>query len=103
MSELFHTSISTLIERAARRLARSRVIFGHGTDNARDEAAALVLHALGLKDAGGAALYRRHVGPEGQRRVSHLIARRIAERMPAAYLTGTAWFAGLPFQVDPRV
>jgi ribosomal protein L3 glutamine methyltransferase len=104
MSELFHTSIATLIERAARRLARARVFLGHGTDNPRDEAALLVLHALGLEDAGDeTALYRRRVGPAGERRVRELIGRRIAERIPAAYLTGTAWFAGLPFQVDPRV
>jgi ribosomal protein L3 glutamine methyltransferase len=103
MSELFHTSVASLIERGARRLARARVFFGHGTDNARDEAAMLVLHALGLGHDHGAALYRRRVGPAGQARVRELLARRIAERIPAAYLTGTAWFAGLPFQVDPRV
>jgi ribosomal protein L3 glutamine methyltransferase len=103
MSELFHTSVARLIERGARRLARARVFFGHGTDNARDEAALLVLHALRLSQGGGAALYRRRVGRAGQRRVRELLARRIAERIPAAYLTGTAWFAGLPFRIDPRV
>jgi ribosomal protein L3 glutamine methyltransferase len=118
MSELFHTagraaggrpraalpSVATLIGRGARRLARARVFFGHGTDNARDEAAVLVLHALGLgHDGADAALYRRRVGRAGQRRVQELLARRIAARIPAAYLTGVAWFAGLPFQVDPRV
>jgi ribosomal protein L3 glutamine methyltransferase len=103
MSELFHTSVATLIERGARRLARARVFFGHGTDNARDEAAVLVLHALGRGHDGGPALYRRRVGPAAQQRVRELLARRIAERIPAAYLTGTAWFAGLAFQVDPRV
>jgi ribosomal protein L3 glutamine methyltransferase len=95
--------VATLIERGARRLARARVCFGHGTDNARDEAAVLVLHALGLAHDGGAALYRRRVAPAGQRRVRELLARRIAARIPAAYLTGVAWFAGLPFRIDPRV
>ncbi|HYL04259.1 MAG TPA: 50S ribosomal protein L3 N(5)-glutamine methyltransferase [Steroidobacteraceae bacterium] len=118
MSELFHTdarrgrggrdrhpplTVGALIERGARRLIRARVVFGHGTDNARDEAAALVLHALRLPaDAPGAA-YRRRVGAAGERAVRELLGRRIAERIPAAYLTGVGWFAGLPFAVDRRV
>lgn len=92
-----------LIERGARRLARAHVFFGHGTDNARDEAASLTLHALGLTHEGGAALYRRRVSRAGALRARQLITRRIAARIPAAYLTGRAWFAGLEFEVDPRV
>jgi ribosomal protein L3 glutamine methyltransferase len=79
------------------------VFFGHGTDNARDEAAALVLHALGLPPAGGAALDRRRVHDAAERRVRELLARRIRERVPAAYLTGVTWFAGARIAVDPRV
>ena len=84
--------------RGARRLARARVFFGHGTDNARDEAAALVLHALQLPHAASGALYRRRV-ERGSRaaRAAHCITRRIRERIPAAYLTGVTWFAGLRF------
>jgi ribosomal protein L3 glutamine methyltransferase len=120
MRELFHTrtrtayaadrarpaarlSVRTLIERGAARLARARLFFGHGTDNAWDEAAALVLHALRLPQAGGAALYRRRVGREAQRRAQALLTRRIAERIPAAYLTGVTWFAGVRLRVDARV
>jgi ribosomal protein L3 glutamine methyltransferase len=120
MRELFHTrartahaaagarpaarlSVRTLIARGAARLARARVFFGHGTDNAWDEAAALTLHALNLPQAGGAALYRRRVGREGQRRAQALLRRRIAERIPAAYLTGVTWFAGVRLKVDARV
>jgi ribosomal protein L3 glutamine methyltransferase len=123
MSELFHTvrhtagakrprpsrartalpSVAVLIERGARRLRRARVFFGHGTDNARDEAAVLVLHALGLGREAGTALYRRRVGRAAQRRVRALLTRRIVERIPAAYLTGVAWFAGLALQIDARV
>jgi ribosomal protein L3 glutamine methyltransferase len=95
--------VRTLIERGAARLSRARVFFGHGTDNAWDEAAALVLHALRLPPAGGAALYRRRVGAAAQRRVHALLARRISERIPAVYLTGVAWFAGLRLRVDARV
>jgi ribosomal protein L3 glutamine methyltransferase len=123
MSRLFHTAartgrgrrarsrgarvravtVATLIAGGARRLARARLFFGHGTDNARDEAAALVLHALGVPHTGAAALYRRRVGRVGQQRVRALLTRRVRERIPAAYLTGVTWFAGVRLHVDPRV
>jgi len=79
------------------------VFFGHGTDNARDEAAALILHALRLPPTGRAALYRRRVGQAGAQRVQQLLARRIRERIPAAYLTGSTWFVGARIAVDARV
>jgi ribosomal protein L3 glutamine methyltransferase len=117
MSELFHTraargraprgrappTVRALIDAGARRLARARVYFGHGTDNARDESAALVLHALQLPHAASGTLYRRRVGAAAAQRARALIARRIRERIPAAYLTGVTGFAGLRFCVDPRV
>jgi ribosomal protein L3 glutamine methyltransferase len=114
MSELFHTrssaaarpgpTVQTLIAAGARRLARARVFFGHGTDNARDEAAALVLHALRLRTLRpGPALYRRRVPAAAAARARALLTRRIRERIPAAYLTGVTTFAGLSFRVDPRV
>jgi len=95
--------VGGLIARGAARLKRARVFFGHGTDNAHDEAAALVLHALGLPACGGAALYRRRVDRTRERCVQQLLTRRIRERMPAAYLTGVTWFAGARIEVDPRV
>jgi ribosomal protein L3 glutamine methyltransferase len=117
MSELFHTrsqravrparrtpTVAGLIAEGARRLRRARVFFGHGTDNARDEAAALVLHALRLRPVTpGAALYARRVPAAAAARARALIGRRIKERIPAAYLTGMTGFAGLTFKVDPRV
>jgi len=95
--------VRELIARGARRLRRARVFCGHGTDNVWDEAAALTLHALGLPAAGGAALGRRPVGRAGQLRAREILTRRIVERIPGAYLTGVAWFAGVPLHVDPRV
>ena len=92
-----------MIARAARRLARARVFFGHGTDNAWDEAAALVWHALRLPDDAPPGIYSRRVSRAGQEAVDQLVTRRIKERIPAVYLTGRTWFAGLPFHVDPRV
>jgi ribosomal protein L3 glutamine methyltransferase len=95
--------VGRLIARGAARLKRAQVFFGHGTDNARDEAAALVLYALGLPARGSAALYRRRVDRAGERHVQRLLTRRVRERIPAAYLTGVTWFAGARIEVDPRV
>jgi ribosomal protein L3 glutamine methyltransferase len=96
-------TVRDLIARGARRLRRAGVFFGHGTDNPWDDAAALVLHALNLSHSGGRAIYTRRVGNRGIERVEELLTRRIRERIPAVYLTGETWFAGLPFHVDPRV
>jgi ribosomal protein L3 glutamine methyltransferase len=92
-----------LIELGARRLQRARVFFGHGTDNARDDSAALVLHALGLPHDARRSVYERRVSAPARQRAEDLFARRIHERIPAVYLTGVTWFAGLPFYVDSRV
>ncbi len=77
--------------------------FGHGTDNAFDEALALVLHALHLNhDVAPEYLDARLTQTEAAR-VHALFSRRIVERIPAAYLTNEARFAGLSFYVDERV
>jgi ribosomal protein L3 glutamine methyltransferase len=94
-------SVRQLIERGARRLRRARVFFGHGTDNAWDESAALVWHALKLP-APTARLYARVTSAAQQRQARELLTRRIRERLPAVYLTGEIWFAGLRFKTDPR-
>jgi ribosomal protein L3 glutamine methyltransferase len=95
-------TVLALIERGARRLRRARVFFGHGTDNAWDESAALVLHTLHLPHSGDRALYARRIGSRDVERVDALITQRIEKRIPAVYLTGETWFAGLPFHIDPR-
>jgi ribosomal protein L3 glutamine methyltransferase len=95
--------VRSLIERGSRRLRRAGVFFGHGTDNAWDDAAALVWHALRLPDMPTPRVYERAVSRAGQERVEALFDRRIRERIPAVYLTGQTWFAGLPFNVDRRV
>jgi ribosomal protein L3 glutamine methyltransferase len=102
MDKVSHNvTVQQLIARGARRLQRARVFFGHGTDNAWDEAAALVWHALRLPTA-DAGVYARVTSERQQQQARALITRRIKERMPAVYLTGETWFAGLRFRTDPR-
>jgi len=104
MPKLSHIdTVGDLIERGARRLARAGLAFGHGTDNAWDEAAALVLHAAGLSPIAGSRMTTLRIGKARAARARALIERRIGERVPAAYLTGRTWFAGLEMRVDPRV
>jgi ribosomal protein L3 glutamine methyltransferase len=96
-------TVSDLIRSSARRLSRARVFYGHGTDSAHDDAAALIFHALGLSHDAGTSAYSKRVTAAAQQRVEALITRRIKERIPAVYLTNETWFAGLPFYVDSRV
>jgi ribosomal protein L3 glutamine methyltransferase len=107
MSELSHsarrTTVRALITSSAHRLTRAKVFFGHGTDNAADEAAMLVWHVLRLPYPATAPSYARRVGERARAEVQALIRRRIRERIPAAYLIGRARFAGLEFHVDARV
>jgi ribosomal protein L3 glutamine methyltransferase len=97
-----HT-IRDLIRWGASRMSEAGLHFGHGTDNALDEAAALVLHALHLPPDLHAEYLQARLTPPEKQAALQLLARRISERRPAAYLTGRAWFMGLPFQVDERV
>jgi ribosomal protein L3 glutamine methyltransferase len=107
MVQLSHTrpleSVGALIERCARRLAKAKVFFGHGTDSARDEAAELVFFAAGIEHALGARAYARKVPVRTVAKIEALLERRIDERLPLPYLTHRAFFAGMKFYVDERV
>jgi ribosomal protein L3 glutamine methyltransferase len=95
--------VGELLDWATRRLARARLHYGHGTDNAADDAAALVFHALGLAHDSAPASYRRAVSPREAAAAARLVERRIRERVPSAYLTGVTWFAGHEIRVTPDV
>jgi ribosomal protein L3 glutamine methyltransferase len=103
MARLFHITVGDLIASATRRMKRARVYFGHGTDNARDEAIALVLHVMKLPFDAKVQVLARRVTAAQRERFEALLKRRIADRVPLPYLTNEAWFAGLPFYVDERV
>jgi len=96
-------TVADLIRFGAATFERAGLAFGHGTDNAVDEAAALVFHALGLDHAEAAAVYGQRPEAAAVARVLGLFEERVARRVPAAYLMGRMWFAGLEFEVDARV
>jgi ribosomal protein L3 glutamine methyltransferase len=95
-------SVIELVEAGATQLADAGVAFGHGTINAFDEAAWLVLWQLQLPIDDLDAVADRAVSPADQAKVAALLQRRIDTRQPAAYLTKEAWLQGVPFYVDER-
>ena len=97
------TTIQDYIRWGASRFNKAGLFFGHGTDNALDEAAQLVLHALSLTPDLPARFHDCHLTEEERLAIVALFERRILERIPAAYLTHQAWFAGLEFYVDENV
>lgn len=92
-----------LVEAGAERLAAAGVSFGHGTAEAFDEAAWLVLWMLQLPIDRLDDNARRIITPAEQAAIEALLDKRIASRQPAAYLTREAWLQGIPFYVDERV
>ncbi|MBK3747818.1 50S ribosomal protein L3 N(5)-glutamine methyltransferase [Stutzerimonas balearica] len=88
---------------AVSRFHEHEVYFGHGTDNAWDEARLLVLGGLHLPWAMADAYLDCRLEEAECLHLNELLRRRIEERVPAAYLLGEAWFCGLPFIVDDRV
>ena len=96
-------SIQDYIRWGASRFNAAGLFFGHGTDNALDEAAQLVLHCLHLEPGLPASFRECRLTPGERVVVTDLIERRVNERLPAAYLTGHAWFAGLEFHVNDQV
>ncbi len=89
-----------LVRDVAQRLRKAPLHYGHGTTNARDEAAFLVLRGLGLPFDAAAD---RAVKRSEHARIERLLQRRIHERIPVAYLLNEAWLAEQSFYVDRRV
>jgi len=84
-------------------MERAGVFFGHGTDNAHDEAAWMLLHVLGAPLDGSFEQWDTLLDESRQKDLERLLDRRINERCPLAYLTGAARFCGLDFFVNPDV
>jgi ribosomal protein L3 glutamine methyltransferase len=100
MNEL--RSIRDFIRYGASEFARAGLTFGHGYDNALDEATQLVLHALHMPHDLSPVYASARLTAAERDEVLALFRRRIDERVPACYLTGEAWFAGLSFKSDAR-
>ena len=96
-------TVRTLLRDAERRFEAAHLSYGHGTLNARDEAAWLILHALKLPLDELAPHLGRPVSAREAKAVEALIAERIRTRKPTAYLTHEAWLGDHSFYVDERV
>ncbi len=101
MTEELQTIID-LIRYGASRFNAAGLSFGHSYDNALDEATQLTLHALHLPHDLSPVYGNARITEAEKEDVLGLFLRRIEERIPAAYLTGEAWFAGLSFKTDRR-
>jgi ribosomal protein L3 glutamine methyltransferase len=95
-------TLRTLLRDATRRLEAARLSYGHGTRNARDEAAWLVLHALRLPLEDATPYLDRTLSPSDVQQAEVLIRERIRSRKPAAYLTHEAWLGDHAFYIDER-
>jgi ribosomal protein L3 glutamine methyltransferase len=101
-----HKELQTIrdyVRYATSRFNETGLYFGHGTDNAWDEAVGLVLHSLHLPNDVSPIVLDAKLTQDEQTKLADLIDLRVNKRIPAAYLTHEAWFANLPFYIDERV
>ncbi len=96
-------TLRDLLRYAITRFNTAKLSFGHGSDNAWDEAAYLLLHTLHLPLDTLDPFLDAHVLPHEREQFLTLVQRRVSERVPVAYLTGEAWLRGHRFLVDARV
>jgi ribosomal protein L3 glutamine methyltransferase len=95
-------TVGEALEHCSRALEQSDLFFGHGTDNAWDEAVQLVLAVAELPPDADDSVLPHTLAPQAAKRLETLLERRIRERKPLPYLLGRAWFAGLEFGCDER-
>lgn len=96
-------TVDDCVRFAVRQFRKAKIYFGHGTDNAWDEAVFLILHALNLPQDTDKTVLQRLLNDDEKTKIIDLVRDRIEKRTPAAYLMKEAWFAGLSFYVDERV
>ncbi len=96
-------TLRDMVRWGASQFNAANLAFGHGIDNAWDEALFLARHALHLTPAEDEKAADARLLSSERQQIAQLFQRRISERKPASYLTREAWFAGLPFYVDERV
>lgn len=96
-------TIGSLLEQGQALFERHQLYFGHGTDNAWDEAVYLLSHVLDLPPQADRSLLDKTLSDSQVQQIKALFEQRITERVPAPYITQQAWFCSLPFYVDQRV
>ena len=100
-------SILDMVRWSVSRFNDAQLYFGHGTDNAWDEAVSLVLYGLHLPQdmaaQTGEGLFNARLTRSEREMVAELVLKRVQTRLPLPYITNEAWFCGLPFYVDERV
>ncbi len=97
-----NTTVSDLVEQTIARFEEVNLYFGHGCDNARDEAIWAIMHSANLMHREYEEIYDCALPDEQVVKAHALIEQRIETRKPLAYLIGEAWFAGLEFSIDER-
>lgn len=97
------TTLEDVLNWAAQSFEEAGLYFGHGTNNAWDEAVALALFVLKLPVDTDNSVLEMILDQTSKEELIKLVNKRIDERIPVPYLTHEAWFAGLPFYVDTRV
>lgn len=95
-------SVQHYIERLAQEFEQADLFYGHGTDNAFDEAVYLVFVLLGIEFGSTMDLGARLLSDDEKTDLNRAVRRRIDHQVPVAYLVGKAWFAGYPFHIDER-
>ena len=96
-------TIQDCIDLGEKRFKEAALYFGHGTNNAADEALWLVFYVLKLPWDVDASVLQNSVTQDQYQEIQQLFERRVSERIPAAYITGESWFMGLPFIVNEHV
>jgi ribosomal protein L3 glutamine methyltransferase len=96
-------TLGDFIRWGASQFNQAELFFGHGTDNALDEAVVLVSYALHLPPQLPDILWHTRLTYAEKQRVFEFFKRRVQERIPAPYLTHETWFANLRFHLDQRV
>ena len=96
-------TVEQLIQQYSQRFDAAELTYGHGTDNALDEAAWLVFSGMQLSHEDVPAAYAKRVPSDVVADLDTIASRRIDEQKPLAYLLRQAWFGGLEFYVDERV
>ncbi|MGS2717080.1 50S ribosomal protein L3 N(5)-glutamine methyltransferase [Eionea flava] len=97
------STIAECIDAGAIFFEQAQLFFGHGTDNAQDEALWLAFSALGLSFDVSAEVLNQPVSQAEWLRIESMYLRRVNERIPAAYIVGEAWFCGYVFTVNEHV